>query len=128
MCGACETDHRRGWASTSTLVLAFVVALLVFTILGFAIRATGSSGAVSACDAAASAGLRFQSAVTLDKDKPALLRSDTAAFIGELRSAGGDECASTRRFLASAEQTIEGLCPICAADLRVRATSQPDRA
>ena len=119
MCGAGEHDRSRRWTSTRLIVLAFVAFLLVLSLTGVVIRGRAATGeATDSCAAAASAAVRFQSAVTRDIGKPARLRSDTAAFLGELRALGAAGCAETRRFVASAERTIGELCPSCAAELR----------
>jgi hypothetical protein len=119
VCGACEHDRSRRWTSTRLIVLAFVAFLLVLSLAGVVIRARAGTGqATDSCTAAASAAIRFQSAVTRDIGKPARLRSDTAAFLGEFRALGAAGCQDTRRFLASAERTIGDLCPSCATELR----------
>lgn len=125
MCGACEHDRGRRWTSTRLIVLAFVAVLLVLSLAGVVIRARTATGqAADSCTAAASAAVGFQSAVTRDIGKPARLRSDTAAFLGELRALGAGGCLETRRFVASAERTIGELCPSCAAELRRARSSQ----
>lgn len=119
MCGACEHDRNRRWTSTRLIVLAFVTILLVLSLAGVVIRARAATGQASdSCTVAASAAVRFQSAVTRDLGTPARLRSDTAALLGELRALRASGCQETRRFLASAERTIGELCPSCATELR----------
>lgn len=119
MCGVCERVHGRRWTSTRVLLLVFVGALLALSVAGLVMR-IGPSERISAdaCAAASSAAVRFQSAVTRDIGRPARLRSDTTAFVGEFRSLGATRCRETRRFLVSAESTIGELCPSCASDLR----------
>ena len=122
MCGACEHDQVRRWTSTRVLLLVFVGALLALSVAGLLMR-IGSSERTSAdpCQAAATAAVRFQSAVTRDIDQPALLRSDTVELVSELRSLGAANCPETRRFLVLAERTIGEFCSRCASDLqRVR--------
>ncbi len=119
MCGACEHDRGRRWTSTRVLLLVFVGSLIALSVAGLGMR-IGPSERISAdpCEAASSAAVRFQSAVSRDIGRPALLRSNTAAFVGELRSLGATRCPETRRFLVSAESTIGELCSRCASDLR----------
>jgi hypothetical protein len=119
MCGACEHDRRRRWTSTRVIVLVFVAVLLVLSLAGVVIRARAATvQPADPCTAASSAAVRFQSGVTRDITKPVRLRSDTAAFLGELRALGAAGCRETRQFLVSAERTIGELCPSCAVDLR----------
>lgn len=119
MCGACEADHGRRWTSARVLVLMFVGALLVLSVLGVIVQVrTPEVGAADPCKAAASAAVRFQSDVTRNIGRPVRLRSDTTAFLGELRSLGAASCPETQRFLVSAERTIGELCPSCASELR----------
>ena len=119
MCGACEHTQNRRWMTTRLIVLAFVAFLLVLSLAGVVIRARAATGqAADSCTVAASAAVRFQSAVTRDIGERARLRSDTAAFLDELRTLGATGCQGTRRFLVSAERTIGELCPSCASELR----------
>ena len=91
----------------------------MLTVAGLVMRVRSADvRAADPCRAVSSAVVRFQSAVTRDIGRPALLRSNTAAFVGELRSLGATRCPETRRFLVSAESTIGKLCSRCASDLR----------
>ena len=127
MCGACEHVHGRRRTSTRVLLVVFVGAFVALSVAGLVMR-IGPSERISAdaCEAASSAAVRFQSAVTRDIDQPALLRSDTVELVSELRSLGAAGCPETRRFLVSAETTIAGLCPRCASDLRRVRCPPPD--
>ena len=93
MCGACEHDKGRRWTSTRVLLLVFVGALVALSVAGLVMR-IGPSERISAdpCEAASSAAVRFQSAVTRDIGRPGVLRSDTSGFVGELRSLGATRC------------------------------------
>ena len=120
MCGACEGPHARRWTSTRLIIVAFVAVLVVLSVVGVVMRARPAGlRAADSCKAAMSAAVRFQSAVTRDIGWHARLRSDTAGFVGELRSLRASGCPETRHFLVSVERTIGALCPNCAADLRL---------
>ena len=119
MCGTCESGHARRWTSTRVILVVFLATLLVLSSVGVASRLRSSDAqAVAAGDAASTAAVRFQSAVTRDLRSNVRLHADTTRFTRDVRSLAATGCPATTRFVRSAERTLDGLCGDCAVELR----------
>ncbi len=79
---------------------------------------SSDTDALEPCATVPELAVRYQSAVTRDLGRHALLHADTRQLVGELRALGADTCSETRRFLVTADQTVADLCPDCVANLR----------